>query len=173
MADRVVTNYDHPNSLETELMTQHVRELKMGRSIQVPEYDFGVHTRKGGLDWLKKDATVVRPAAVVLVEGILLFENAALRDEIDLRIYVDTDADLRFIRRMTRDIMPVEKGGRGRQVEDVVAQYTTTVRPMHNIYVEPSKAYAHIILPQDNRNTNGDGAIVRAILALKHTASGV
>ena len=164
MEARVRTNYDHPHSLETELMTAHLRELKAGRAVLVPEYDFDVHTRKGGLNWQQTSGQKIQPASVVLVEGILLFENEAMRDEIDLRIFVECDADLRFIRRMERDILPTTEGGRGRKIADVVTQYIETVRPMHNLFVEPSKHFSHIILPYDQWNPSGDGAILRAII---------
>lgn len=133
--ERVKINYDHPDSLETELLIHHLTELRSGRAVDIPVYDFSVHTRT--------DKTVrVEAESVVMVEGILVLAEAELRKLMDLRIYVDTDADLRFIRRLQRDI-----DERGRTVESVTEQYLGTVRPMHLQFVEPSKRYADIIVP--------------------------
>ena len=139
-ADRQKINFDHPNSLETELMVQHVKELLAGRAIEMPIYDFTTHTRTG--------RTIrIEPAPILLIEGILIFAEPELRELMDIRLYVDTDADLRFIRRLTRDVEE-----RGRSVESVIHQYLTTVRPMHLEFVEPSKRYADVIVPEGGFN---------------------
>lgn len=138
--ERGKVNFDHPDALETELLIEHVKDLAAGRAIEVPVYDFTTHTRT--------DQTVhIEPAPIVLVEGILVFAERDLRQLMDIRIYVDTDADLRFIRRLTRDVQE-----RGRTVESVIDQYLTTVRPMHLEFVEPSKRYADVIVPEGGFN---------------------
>lgn len=138
---RAKANYDHPNSLETELLIEHIRQLEESRAIERPVYDFTNHHRK-------TETVRVSPQPVILVEGILIFVEKELRNLFDMRIYVDTDADIRFIRRLTRDIEE-----RGRTVQSVIAQYTRTVRPMHLEFVESSKRYADIIIPEGGFNT--------------------
>lgn len=139
--ERAKVNYDHPDSLETELLIEHIRMLKAGKPIEMPVYDFTRHNRK--------DVTVrVEPKAVVVVEGILVFYEKHLREMFDMKIYVDTDPDIRFIRRMTRDVEE-----RGRTVQSVIEQYLRTVRPMHLEFVEASKRYADIIVPEGGLNT--------------------
>jgi len=139
-AEREKANFDHPNALETALLVQHVRELLAGRPVELPVYDFTTHTRTG--------RTVhVEPAPIILVEGILIFAEPELRELMDIRVYVDTDADLRFIRRLERDVQE-----RGRTVESVISQYMTTVRPMHLEFVEPSKRHADVIVPEGGFN---------------------
>jgi uridine kinase len=133
-------NFDHPNALETELLVAHLEQLKAGRAIDVPIYDFTRHVRT-------RRTEPVEPRRVVLVEGILIFVEAALRRLFDIKIFVDTDADLRFIRRLRRDITE-----RGRTVESVVNQYLETVRPMHLEFVEPSKRWADLIIPEGGFN---------------------
>jgi uridine kinase len=133
--ERTKVNYDHPDSLETSLLVSHLEQLRAGQPVQRPVYDFTTHTRS--------DTTVmVAPAPVVVVEGILVLADEDLRSLMDLKIYVDTDADLRLARRMERDIEE-----RGRTPQSVLTQYLTTVRPMHLQYVEPSKRYADMIIP--------------------------
>lgn len=133
--ERARVNYDHPNSLETDLLVRHLEALREGQPIERPVYDFTQH--------LRSDETVsVAPAAVVVVEGILVLADPALRDLLDLKVFVDTDSDLRLARRIRRDISE-----RGRTVEAVISQYLATVRPMHLEYVEPSKKHADIIIP--------------------------
>ena len=139
-AERAQVNYDHPDSLETELLIEHLKELRAGRTVEIPEYDFTTHTRT-------QRTRRVEPAPVVLVEGILVFVERELRQLFDVKLYVDTDADVRFIRRLRRDI---EK--RGRSVESVCEQYLSTVRPMHLEFVEPSKRYADVIIPEGGFN---------------------
>ncbi len=133
---QIEVNFDHPNSLETELLSKHILQLKEGLPVEVPIYDFSTHSRT--------DRTyTVQPRGVILVEGILIFTEASLRDVFDVKLFVDTDPDLRFIRRLERDITE-----RGRTLEMVVKQYLSTVRPMHLEFVEPSKRYADIIIPE-------------------------
>ncbi|MFC2177491.1 uridine kinase [Actinomycetota bacterium] len=136
LEEREKINYDHPDSLETELLIHHLQELRAGRAVEVPVYDFSVHTRTAA-------SVHVEAEAVILVEGILVLAEPELRKLMDLRIYIDTDPDLRFIRRLSRDISE-----RGRTVESVTDQYLSTVRPMHLQFVEPSKRYADIIVPE-------------------------
>jgi len=137
---KAAMNFDHPNSLETELMINHIEQLKHGNSIEIPIYDFSTNSRT--------DRTIkVEPQPVIIVEGILLFVDKKLRDMLDVKIFVDTDPDIRFIRRLQRDI-----NERGRTTESVVHQYLTTVRPMHLEFVEPSKRYANVIIPEGGLN---------------------
>lgn len=138
---RAQINFDHPNSLESELMAKHIKTLKSGKPVDIPIYDFSIHTRT--------DRTIhVEPKAVIIVEGILIFSEAELREVFDVKLYVDTDQDVRFIRRLQRDIAE-----RGRTMDMVIKQYLTTVRPMHLEFVEPSKRYADVIIPEGGLNT--------------------
>ena len=139
--ERCQLNYDEPAALETELMVQHLQQLKNGRAIDCPVYDFTVHNRSGQVQRIE-------PSRVIIVEGILIFENQALRDLMDIRIFVDTDADIRLCRRVKRDV-----NKRGRSLESVLTQYQQTVKPMYEKYVEPSKKYAHILVPEGGKNT--------------------
>lgn len=141
LEERAVLNYDHPDALETDLMVRHVRDLKSGAEVAVPRYDFARHARLADTDTLQ-------PRRALIVEGILIYTDAALRDLMDLKVFVDTDADTRFIRRLTRDVAE-----RGRTMESVIDQYLGTVKPMHLDFVEPSKRYADIIIPQGGHNT--------------------
>ncbi len=138
--ERDQINFDHPDSLETELLIQHVNGLLAGQSIGVPVYDFTTHTRTA-------KTIHVESAPIILVEGILIFAEPELRELMDIRVFVDTDADLRFIRRLQRDI-----DERGRTVSSVIDQYLTTVRPMHLEFVEPSKRHADVIIPEGGFN---------------------
>ncbi len=137
---RKLVNFDHPNSLENELLIEHVIHLRNGQSINLPVYDFTTHTRS-------KEVIKVEPQRVIVVEGILIFAEPKLRELFDVKIFVDTDDDIRFIRRLQRDI-----ADRGRSMEMVITQYMTTVRPMHLDFVEPSKRYADVIIPEGGRN---------------------
>lgn len=137
---RAQVNFDHPDSLETELLVEHLRELRLGRPVDIPIYDFTSHTRTDRTER-------VEVAQVVIVEGILIFVERDLRELFDVKIYIDTDADVRFIRRLRRDIEE-----RGRSVESVCEQYLSTVRPMHLEFVEPSKRYADVIIPEGGFN---------------------
>lgn len=137
---RAELNFDHPNSLETDLLIEHIRCLQAGQPVQVPIYDFSTHSRT--------DRTfTVAARRVILVEGILIFVEAKLRELFDIKVFVDTDPDIRFIRRLERDISE-----RGRTTESVIKQYQATVRPMHLEFVEPSKRYADIIIPEGGFN---------------------
>ncbi len=138
---RVRVNFDHPDSLESELLIEHIIKLKQWQAVDLPIYDFTHHVRT--------DQTIrVEPQRVILVEGILIFSEKTLRELFDVKIFVDTDADLRFIRRLDRDISE-----RGRTVRNVIDQYLNTVRPMHLEFVEPSKRYADVIIPEGGMNT--------------------
>lgn len=128
--ERCRLNYDHPNAFESELLIQHLKALKDGQNISCPVYDFSVHNRS-------KNTIVIQPNSVIIVEGILIFENRTLCDLMDIRIFVDTDADVRILRRIQRDVME-----RARSLDSVIQQYLTTVKPMHEQYVEPSKKNA-------------------------------
>ena len=140
MTERVKVNYDEPAALETELMVTHLEALRAGFAVDCPVYDFSQHNRS--------DRTVqLVPSKVILVEGILIFENEALRNLMDIRIFVDTDADTRVCRRILRDVQE-----RGRTIQSVIDQYLGTVKPMHEKYVEPSKKYAHIVVPEGGEN---------------------
>jgi uridine kinase len=138
--ERAKVNFDHPSSLETDLLIDHINQLKGGKSIQLPHYDFKTHTRT-------EETTLVEPQQILIVEGILIFAEPELRKLFDLKIYVDTDADIRFIRRLRRDIEE-----RGRTTLSVIGQYLETVRPMHLEFVEPSKRYASVIIPEGGYN---------------------
>jgi uridine kinase len=141
LEERAALNYDHPNSLETDLLVRHVKELKSGRPIDVPQYDFTRHARLA-------ETESFQPRRALIVEGILVFTDAALRDLMDIKVFVDTDSDTRFIRRLQRDVAE-----RGRTMESVIDQYLSTVRPMHLEFVEPSKRYADVIIPLGGHNT--------------------
>lgn len=153
-AQRVEMNFDHPNSLETDLLIQHILSLREGRAVEVPIYDFAHHSRT-------ERTYTVAPRGVILVEGILIFVEAALRGLFDVKIFVDTDADIRFIRRLERDITE-----RGRTTESVIKQYQLTVRPMHLEFVEPSKRYADVIIPEGGFNTAALDMVAARILTL-------
>ena len=140
MEDRCKTNYDHPNAFDNELLVNHLKDLIQGKSIEKPSYDFTVHNRS-------KVTTTVEPRDIILVEGILILEDERIRDLLDIKVYVDTDADIRILRRLVRDIEE-----RGRTVESVIDQYLTMVRPMHMQFTEPSKRYADIIIPEGGHN---------------------
>lgn len=137
---RCLLNYDEPDALETDLMARHLDQLRQGQPIDCPVYDFTLHNRS--------DKTIrIVPKKVIIVEGILIFENKELRDLMDIRIFVDTDADVRLCRRIKRDVTK-----RGRTLESVLSQYLQTVKPMHEKYVEPSKKYADLVVPEGGQN---------------------
>ena len=137
---RCQLNYDEPDALETDLMARHLDRLRRGEAIDCPVYDFTQHNRSN-------ETIRIEPRRVIIVEGILIFENQPLRDLMDIRIFVDTDADVRLCRRIKRDV-----NKRGRSLESVLLQYQQTVKPMHEMYVEPSKKYANIIVPEGGKN---------------------
>ncbi|CAN5696168.1 uridine kinase [soil metagenome] len=140
MEARQAINYDHPDSLESELLAEHLKELRAGRPVTVPVYDFAEHSRQAQRE-------PVQPCRIIIVDGLLILWDPQIRALLDIKVYVDTDADLRFIRRLERDIRD-----RGRSAESVIRQYTRTVRPMHLEFVEPSKRYADVILPEGGFN---------------------
>lgn len=138
--ERCLTNYDHPDAFDTDMMIEDLKALKRGETIHCPVYDFSIHNRT--------DETVeVRPTKVVIVEGILIFQDPELRDLMDIKIFVETDADVRILRRALRDVEE-----RGRSLESVITQYLTTVKPMHEQYVEPTRKFADIIVLEGGRN---------------------
>ena len=138
--ERCQLNYDHPDAFENELMIEHLKQLKAGNSVQCPVYDYTVHNRSS-------EFTTIEPAKVIIVEGILILADKDLCDQMDIRVFVDTDADVRILRRIIRDVKK-----RGRTLDSVVDQYLTTVKPMHEAFVEPSKKNAHVIIPEGGRN---------------------
>ncbi|TDM04412.1 uridine kinase [Macrococcus carouselicus] len=138
--ERLKTNYDHPFAFDNDLLIQNLIDLRDGKIVKVPTYDYTIHTRS-------EKTITFEPKDVIIVEGIFALENDALRDLMDVKIFVDTDADLRILRRMMRDIEE-----RGRTVESVIDQYLTVVRPMHNQFIEPTKKYADIIIPEGGSN---------------------
>lgn len=141
--ERVKTNYDHPDAFDHELLIHQVKQLLAGETIELPTYDYSHHTRAA-------ETVTIEPADVIILEGVLLFVDPAVRDLLDIKIFVDTDDDLRFIRRLQRDVAE-----RGRTAETVIEQYLETVKPMYHQFVEPSKRYADIILPEGGANKVG------------------
>lgn len=150
-ARRAEVNFDHPNALESELLVQHILQLKKYQPVELPVYDFSIHTRT-------ERTSPIKPQPVIMVEGILIYVEPELRKLFDIRIFVDTDSDLRFIRRLQRDLTE-----RGRTTESVIHQYLKTVRPMHLEFVEPSKRYADIIIPEGGFNTAALDMVVARI----------
>src|SRR5882724_1608769 len=147
-------NYDHPDAFDTELLINHLDALRAGEGIEQPIYDYPTHSRGA-------ETIHVEPRPVIIVEGILVFVNSQMRGLMDLKIFVDTDADIRFIRRLDRDVHE-----RGRSVESIISQYQTTVRPMHLQFVEPSKRYADIIIPEGGFNDVGIDLVAGKIRSL-------
>lgn len=140
MEERVKTNYDHPFAFDNDLFLGHLKDLTEGKTIEKPIYDFVHHTRSG-------ETETIYPSDVIVIEGLFILEDEAIRNICDIRVFVDTDADTRFIRRLIRDVKK-----RGRTLESVIEQYTTTVKVMHNTFVEPSKKYADIIILEGGHN---------------------
>ncbi|MCZ2259396.1 uridine kinase [Sporosarcina sp. G11-34] len=138
--ERLKTNYDHPLAFDNELLINHLQKLLNRESVEKPVYDYTLHTRSA-------ETTVIEPKDVIILEGILILEDVKLRELMDIKLFVDTDADLRIIRRILRDI-----NERGRSIDSVVDQYMTVVRPMHNQFIEPTKRYADIIIPEGGHN---------------------
>ena len=138
--ERLETNYDHPLAFDTELLIEHINELLERRPIEKPVYNYALHTRSD-------ETVIIEPKDVIILEGILVLEDQRLRDLMDIKLFVDTDADLRIIRRMLRDI-----NERGRTIDSVIEQYLTVVRPMHNQFIEPTKRYADVIIPEGGQN---------------------
>lgn len=159
-AERAQLNFDHPDSLDNDLLISHLKGLQAGRSVEIPVYDFKTHSRLS-------ETRHVDPQPVIMVEGILIFADKRLRDLMDMKIYVDTDADLRFIRRLQRDIEE-----RGRAPMSVINQYLHTVRPMHLEFVEPSKRYADVIIPEGGHNEVAIEMVAARLRALAESALG-
>ena len=139
--ERVKVNYDHPDSLETDLLVEHLKELKDGRAIECPVYDYSQHNRSN-------EIIKIEPRPIILVEGILLLADERIRDLLDIKVYVEADADERILRRIVRDVEE-----RGRDLRGIISQYLTTVKPMHEQFVEPSKRRADVIIPEGGQNT--------------------
>lgn len=153
-AERADVNFDHPDALETELMVEHVDALVRGESVEMPVYDFRSHTRTD-------DTVRVEPARILIVDGILILSEPELRNRMDIRIFVDTDADVRLVRRLRRDLVE-----RGRSVTSVLDQYERTVRPMHLEFVEPSRRHAHVIIPEGGHNSVAVDMLVTKLAAV-------
>lgn len=154
LEERYSLNYDHPNSFDTDMFVEHLKMLKNGEAIERPEYSFVEHTRM-------KETVYIKPAKVIIVEGILVFENQKLLDQMDIKIFVDADADVRILRRLLRDVKE-----RGRTIDSVVEQYLTTVKPMHEEFVDTSKKHANIIIPEGGFNLVAISMIVDKINAI-------
>ena len=152
--ERKLLNYDHPDAFDTEMLTKHLKLLKSGYSVERPNYSFVTYLRED-------ETTTIIPNKVIIVDGILIFENKELRDSMDIKIFVDADADIRFIRRLERDIYE-----RGRTIESVISQYMATVKPMHEQFVEPSKKYADIIVPRGGHNKIALNMIIERIKSI-------
>ncbi|MGD9548104.1 MAG: uridine kinase [Candidatus Krumholzibacteriia bacterium] len=152
LEERAKINYDHPNAFETSLLVSHIADLRAGRGVMIPQYDYATHSRK-------RETKLLDPPDILFVEGILVLESPGLRDLMDIRLYVDVDADERVLRRLKRDTRE-----RGRTVESVIDQYLNVVRPMHLQFVEPSKRHAHIIIPEGGHNQVAIDLIATKIL---------
>lgn len=157
--ERTKLNYDHPQSFDTEMMVEHIKTLKSGVPVERPVYSFVEHRRM-------EESVSVSPPNVLIVEGILIFENKELRDQMDMKVYVDTDADIRLARRILRDVVE-----RGRTMESVINQYVGTVKPMHEDFVEPSKKYADVIIPEGGFNSVAVSMLIQNIRSMIHLKS--
>jgi len=155
--ERLKTNYDHPLAFDTDLLIEHVKQLIDRKPIEKPVYNYVEHTRS-------KEIIPVEPKDVIIVEGILVLEDERLRDLMDIKLFVDTDSDLRIIRRIQRDIQE-----RGRTMDSVIEQYTTAVRPMHNMFIEPTKRYADVIIPEGGGNNVAIDLMVTKIKTILET----
>jgi len=152
LEERLQVNYDHPNSIENELLIRHLKELRSGKEVEKPVYDFTKHSRS-------KEKVLIPPAPIVVVEGILILADPAIREELDIKVFVDTDADIRVFRRIRRDM-----NERGRSFMSVRNQYYKTVRPMHLQFVEPSKRWANIIIPEGGENNIALDLVINSLL---------
>lgn len=152
--ERTKLNYDHPAAFDTDMLVEHVKALKSNVPIEHPVYSFVDHNRT-------EERVLVKPSRVIIVDGILIFENKELRDLMDIKVFVDTDADVRLARRILRDVIE-----RGRTMQSVVDQYLTTVKPMHEEFVEPSKKYADVIIPEGGFNSVAVGMLIKNIRSL-------
>lgn len=149
--ERCRLNYDHPDAFDTDLMVEQIKALRAGETIACPVYDFSQHNRS-------KETLLIAPTSVIIIEGILVFADSKLRDLMDVKIFVDTDADVRILRRIVRDVRK-----RGRSLESVVTQYLTTVKPMHEQFVEPTKRFADVIVPEGGKNLVALDMIIRRV----------
>ena len=147
--ERTKLNYDHPDAFDTDMLVEHIRSLKSNQSIERPVYSFVEHNRT-------EERVPVKPSKVIIIDGILIFENKELRELMDIKVFVDTDADIRLARRILRDVCE-----RGRTMQSVIDQYTTTVKPMHEEFVEPSKKYADVIIPEGGFNSVAVGMLIQ------------
>ena len=154
LEERASLNYDHPDAFDTELLISHLDALRRGEEVLCPIYNYSRHDRD-------TDTRLVKPAEVIVLEGILIFENPSLRDRLDVKIFVDTDADIRLASRILRDVCE-----RGRTMQSVIDQYTTTVKPMHEQFVEPSKRHADVIIPEGGFNSVAVGMLIQNIRSL-------
>ena len=152
--ERTKLNYDHPQAFDTDMLVEHIRALKSNVPIERPVYSFVDHNRTA-------ETIPVKPSKVIIIDGILIFENKELRDLMDIKVYVDTDADIRLARRILRDVRD-----RGRSMESVITQYTTTVKPMHEEFVEPSKRYADVIIPEGGFNSVAMSMLIKNIRSI-------
>ncbi|MBR3678302.1 MAG: uridine kinase [Alistipes sp.] len=152
--ERTKLNYDHPAAFDTDMLVEHIRQLKEGKNVECPVYSFVEHNRTA-------ETLPVAPSKVIIIDGILIFENEELRDMMDIKVYVDTDADLRLARRILRDVRE-----RGRSMESVISQYTKTVKPMHEQFVEPSKRYADVIIPEGGFNSVAVSMLIQSIRSI-------
>ena len=152
--ERTKLNYDHPAAFDTAMMVEHIRALKDNVPVECPVYSFVEHNRT-------TETLTIKPSKVIIVDGILIFENKELRDMMDIKVYVDTDADIRLARRILRDVRE-----RGRSMESVISQYTTTVKPMHEEFVEPSKRYADVIIPEGGFNSVAVSMLIQNIRSI-------
>ena len=151
--ERTLLNYDHPDAFDTDMLIDHLKRLKRGESVQCPVYDYSIHDRT--------DRTItIRPTRVIIVEGILIYENRELCDQMDIKIFVDADADVRILRRIVRDVRD-----RGRSLESVINQYLSTVKPMHEAFVEPSKRRADVIVPEGGHNLVALDMVIQRVRA--------
>ena len=158
--ERAKLNYDHPNAFDTDLLVENLKKLRRGETIYCPVYDYSIHDRS--------DKTLeVKPARVIIVEGILIFQSKELCDQMDIKIYVDTDADVRILRRITRDVRD-----RGRSLDSVIDQYLNTVKPMHEQFVEPSKRNADIIIPEGGHNQVAMDMVIERVQAHLNNGKG-
>ena len=151
--ERTLLNYDHPDAYETELLVEHLAALRHGEAVEVPVYDFSIYDRTDA-------TTTVTPSRVIIVEGIVIFAHPELRDLMDVKVYVDCDADVRILRRIMRDVKE-----RGRSLDSVINQYLSTVKPMHEAFVEPSKKFADVIIPTGGQNLVALDMLVNRIQA--------
>ena len=157
--ERAQLNFDHPDSLDNDLLILHLRQLQAGQTVDIPVYDFKTHTRTA-------ETRPIEPQPIIMIEGILIFADKRLRDLMDMKVFVDTDADLRFIRRLRRDMEE-----RGRSAQSVINQYLLTVRPMHLEFVEPSKRYADVIIPEGGFNEVAIDMVATRLRALIEQAN--